>query len=127
MVHAEKKKKREEEKREAQLYLDIVVKDPPPKGDPPDGSGGHVSTASDGGSPSACAPLGLLGLSPALVTKVSKWKRSTQTALVDLCTDFREQQPRSAERRPDSDMLASYRTGCDRVIIMLACLRYDKI
>ena len=80
--------KREREKKEAQLYLEIVVKDQPPKGDPPDGSGGHVSTAPDGGSPSACAPLGLLGLSPALVTKVSKWKRSTQTALVDLCTDF---------------------------------------
>ena len=35
-------------------------------------------------------------------------------ALVDLCTDFREQQPLSAERQSDSDTLAEQDPPCDQ-------------
>ena len=37
-----------------------------------------------------CAPLGLMGLFPAMVSEILKWKKETVTALQELCTDFRE-------------------------------------
>ena len=62
------KDKREREQAEAQAYLDIVVAGSPPPGV------GRVDPPAPGGDPAACAPLGLLGLSPVLVSKVLKWK-----------------------------------------------------
>ena len=48
----------EKRKKEAQSDLDIVVAGKPP------------------GEPAApCAPLGIMGLSPALATRISRWKR----------------------------------------------------
>ena len=85
-----KRKEKEKDETEVAAYLDIVVGGNPPKGDSPEGCGGTGPAAPDGGHPAACAPIGLLGLSPALVTRVAKWSRKSQQALVDLCTDYRE-------------------------------------
>ena len=120
-AQCEIKAARAKEKAEAQAYLDIVVADSPPGGGSSEEGGGAGSAAPEGGSPAACAPIGLLGLSPALVARVAHWKRKTQAALVELCTDYREvqsapglaEQPCADEQPPPWDAWGSFIDATD--------------